>query len=223
MHSILNRLKPLLSRQRRSLRLAGLIICCLSLQSLGIDFRLPLLASYGKTVVARFEAWQDLIEDNQGSSDWQRLQAANQFANSRVAYMSDLRHWHVEDYWATPIETLTSAKGDCEDYAIFKYMTLLAMGMDESKLRLMYVRALTVDSPHIVLIYFSDPKAMPLVLDNLKDSILPAGQRPDLKPIYSFNGTGLWLARAQGLGKKVASSPGVKNWQLLQQRIEQGE
>ncbi|HBF47191.1 MAG TPA: transglutaminase, partial [Shewanella frigidimarina] len=44
---------------------------------------------------------------------------------------------------------------------------------------------LLINEPHMVLIYFEDPKAMPLVLDNLKTKILPANQRRDLKPIYS--------------------------------------
>jgi predicted transglutaminase-like cysteine proteinase len=90
-------------------------------------------------------------------------------------------------------------------------------------MRLRYVRALLINEPHMVLIYFATPKAMPLVLDNLKTEILSANQRPDVKPVYSFNGQGSWLAKAQGLGTSKPSSGGTKNWIDLVNRIENGE
>ena len=113
--------------------------------------------------------------------------------------------------------------GDCEDYAILKYVSLRALGVDESQLRLMYVRALTINEPHMVLVYYPDPDSYPLVLDNLTARILPANERTDLRPVYAFNAQGLWLARAQGLGQKVTNSVGVGNWTQLLERIERGE
>ena len=150
----------------------------------------------------------------------QRIHLANQFFNRQVVYRSDAEHWQKNDYWATPIETLGSGSGDCEDYVILKYFMLRAMGVDEDKLRLMYVRALTINEPHMVLVYYPDPDSYPLVLDNLTARILPANERTDLRPVYAFNAQGLWLARAQGLGQKVTNSVGVGNWtQLLRTGI----
>jgi predicted transglutaminase-like cysteine proteinase len=77
------------------------------------------------------------------------------------------------------------------------------MGVEPSKMRLMYIRALAVNQPNMVLIYSKTIDQMPLVLDNINPKILPANQRRVLKPIYSFNGDGLWLAKAKGLGKQV--------------------
>lgn len=215
-------------------RLALLIaVVCISLSSLNHanvinkvfsqDKLQSLVNQYGKQIEPKMRSWQALIEDNFDRSDWHRLHEVNHFAHRNIEYADDIIQWQTKDYWATPVESLAHGKGDCEDYAIFKYMTLRAMGVTEDKLRLMYVRAIAVDTPHMVLIYFDEPKAIPLVLDNLNPRILPANRRSDLKPIYSFNGQGLWLARAHGLGKKVKSGSGVKNWDLLLDRIELGE
>lgn len=187
------------------------------------DFFKQIQQRYGEERLEDFSDWRDTIAEGSTLSDMDRLHLANQFANRRIRFVSDNDHWQKSDYWATPLESLGSKGGDCEDFAIFKYFTLKAMGVDESKMRLMYVRALLINEPHMVLIYFEDPKAMPLVLDNLKTQILPASQRRDLKPVYSFNGQGLWLAKAQGLGSNKPTSGGTKNWTDLVNRIENGE
>ena len=178
---------------------------------------------YGRVGRFRVERWQRLLDQHQQSDIHTMLQAVNRFANENVGYASDLEHWGQNDYWATPLETLGTGKGDCEDYVILKYASLRALGVPEERLRLMYVRALSIDEPHMVLIYFEEPDQFPLVLDNLTNRILPANERTDLRPVFSFNGQGLWMARAQGLGQQVPNSPGVRDWTLLLERIERGE
>ena len=178
---------------------------------------------YGNKAEQRTRGWQELIAENQDSNDWNKINKVNHFINKNVSYKNDLPLWGKKDYWASPVETIGRGMGDCEDYAIAKFFTLTALGMPESKLRLMYVRQLDVNQPHMVLIYFENKKAMPLVLDNFNPRILPANKRRDLKPIYSFNGQGLWMSKAKGLGRKVKNSRGVSAWTKLLQRIEQGD
>lgn len=96
------------------------------------------------------------------------------------------------------------------------------MGVPDAKLRIMYVRALSVNEPHMVLIYMETDQSVPLVLDNIVKKVLPATRRPDLKPVYGFNAEGLWLAKAHGLGRKVEGKTGGSNWQELLNRIEKG-
>ena len=50
--------------------------------------------------------------------------------------VTDQDNWQQEDYWATPLETLSRRQGDCEDYSISKYITLVLAGMPEDKLRI---------------------------------------------------------------------------------------
>lgn len=187
------------------------------------EFYQKFSALYGKEAETRAKKWEDFLVENSGSDDWNNINKINHFVNTHVSYQSDLLLWGKEDYWASPAETIGRGRGDCEDFAIAKFFSLLALGIPEEKLRLMYVRQLQVDEPHMVLIYFENKKAIPLVLDNFNPRILPANKRPDLKPIYSFNGSGLWMSKAKGLGKKVKNSSGVSAWAKLLQRIEQAE
>ena len=64
----------------------------------------------------------------------------------------------------------------------------------------MYVKALKLNQLHMVVAYYPKPSAIPLILDNLKSDLLPASQRKDLLPIYSFNGSKLWLMKQKGQG-----------------------
>jgi predicted transglutaminase-like cysteine proteinase len=178
---------------------------------------------YGEDARSRFTKWQELIADGQSESDWDRIHEVNQFFNRHIDYVSDDLHWGKNDYWATPVETLGTEKGDCEDYAIAKYFTLRAMGVADEKLRLMYVRALSVNQPHMVLIFFDKPDEYPYVLDNMDPQIKSAIERQDLRPIYSFNASGLWLAKANGLGNRVNDGRNNSNWTTVLEKIERGQ
>lgn len=118
-----------------------------------------------------------------------RLLERVNLALNQYAYSDDQQHWGTREYWATPAEFVGSGSGDCEDYAIAKYYALRAAGVEVQHLRFVYVRAL-VDGRlinHMVLAYYAQPEADPLVLDNLRDEILPASRRPDLLPVFTFN------------------------------------
>jgi len=177
---------------------------------------------YGKDARVRLIAWEDLIREDTSSSDREKLEKVNRFHN-QMNFVDDMRHWGQEDYWATPIEFLASQGGDCEDFSIAKYFTLKAMGVDEEKLNLTYVKALQYNMHHMVMTYYSTPGAEPLVLDNLVESIKPGSQRTDLMPIFSFNGTGLWLAKQRGRGKLAGSSSRVKRWRDLLEKMSQNK
>jgi len=137
-----------------------------------------------------------------------RLATVNDFFNQRVAFRDDIEVWGQIDYWATPLEMLDKGAGDCEDYAIGKYMSLLAAGVPQSRLRMVYVRAQFQGRPqaHMVLAYYPQPEAEPLILDNINPEIRAASLRPDLTPVFSFNGEGLW----SGVGATTAGNPLVR-------------
>jgi len=176
-------------------------------------------ARYGADALKRVTEMSQLINSLQDSSIELQLKRVNDFFN-RVDFVSDQENWQQEDYWATPVEFLASGGGDCEDFSIAKYFTLKALGIDEKKLSLTYVKAIELDQAHMVLTYYPTPTADPLVLDNLVQEIKPASKRPDLLPVYSFNGSGLWLAKERGRGKQVGSSKQINHWQNLLERIE---
>jgi predicted transglutaminase-like cysteine proteinase len=93
------------------------------------------------------------------------------------------------------------------------------LGVDESKLRLTYVKAVEIGQAHMVLTYFETKRSIPLVLDNLIIEIKPANQRRDLVPVYSFNGDGLWLAKSRGEGQRVGNASRLSLWEDLNLRM----
>jgi predicted transglutaminase-like cysteine proteinase len=137
-----------------------------------------------------------------------KLVALNQFFNRRIQSREDIDVWGQVDYWASPLEMMEKGAGDCEDFAIAKYFSLVALGMPVQKLRLVYVRA-QIGGPggavqaHMVLAYYAQPNAEPQILDSLISELRPASRRPDLSPVFSFNSEGLW----QGVGSQSAGDP----------------
>jgi predicted transglutaminase-like cysteine proteinase len=173
---------------------------------------------YGPGARERLLAWQELLRTGRTDDDRTKIERVNRFFN-RLRFIDDAIHWQKADYWATPVEFLASDGGDCEDFAIAKYFTLLDLGIDEHKLTLTYVKALKLNQAHMVLTYYPSPRAEPLILDNLVEAVLPSSERTDLLPVYSLNGSGLWLARERGRGKLVGESSGLQRWQEMLARM----
>jgi predicted transglutaminase-like cysteine proteinase len=180
----------------------------------------------GPKAVAGLKALLPVLSANLSTDETARLQAINQFFNQRILFRSDTEVWGQEDYWASPLEMMGKGEGDCEDYAVAKYFSLLLTGVAESKLRLVYVRAKlgSLDGPavaHMVLAYYPQPGAEPMILDNLISEVRPASRRPDLSPVFSFNGEGLW----QGTGLQSAGDPVARlsKWRdLLSKALAEG-
>lgn len=174
----------------------------------------------GSAAASRMQQWRDILLSDKNVEEVRKLELVNRFFN-RLPFVSDLEHWKKFDYWATPTEFLVSDGGDCEDFAIAKYFTLRELGVPAERLRITYVKALTLKQAHMVLTYFPTPNAEPIVLDNLQNQILPASQRTDLIPVYSFNGESLWLAKElSGRGQMVGGSGRISLWQDLLARMK---
>jgi predicted transglutaminase-like cysteine proteinase len=169
---------------------------------------------------------QPLLRQAAEMDDRTRLGAINQFFNRRILFRDDIEAWGQIDYWASPLEAMQKGEGDCEDYAIAKYFSLLAAGTPMERLRMVYVRA-QLGAPggptqaHMVLAYYASPDAEPLILDNLVNDVRPASKRPDLTPVFSFNSEGLW----EGVGGRRAGEPvsRLSRWrEVLIKAREQG-
>lgn len=153
-----------------------------------------------------------------------KLRRINEFFNRRIRFADDREIWGQGDYWATPMETLARGQGDCEDFTIGKYFTLLSAGVADEQLRLVYVKARiggpnsSLQQAHMVLAYYATPDAEPLVLDNLITEIRPASRRPDLTPVFSFNSQGIWQGVAGGTAPSAGGLGRLSRWQDLLQR-----
>lgn len=187
---------------------------------IGSDELAAIEARYGKEARERVQSWRQLIEANKSQQVPAKLEMTNRFFN-RLVFEDDSVHWGMDDYWATPVETLATNGGDCEDFSVGKYFTLKELGVDDQCLRLTYVKALTLNKAHMVLTYQCNNSQEPLVLDNIVTEIMASPDRSDLLPVYSFNANGLWLAKQQGMGKQVGDSGRLSLWVELLQRMNQ--
>jgi predicted transglutaminase-like cysteine proteinase len=171
---------------------------------------LQLAARHGGQSAMLAQALTEVIHQMSRQDDETRLQSVNQFFNRRLLFREDIETWGQIDYWASPLEFLEKGQGDCEDYAIGKYFSLIASGVAPTRLRLVYVKAIfggqaSVQQAHMVLAYYPSSGADPLILDNLIGDIRPAAKRPDLIPVFSFNSEGLWQGtQGPGAGDAVA-------------------
>ncbi|WP_087017793.1 transglutaminase-like cysteine peptidase [Thaumasiovibrio subtropicus] len=172
---------------------------------------------YGERAAKRVNAWRQLVSETQGKSEDAILEATNRFFN-QMFFVDDIHLWGTKDYWATPLEFLGSSAGDCEDFSIAKYFTLRELGISDNKLRLVYVKSLTLNQFHMVVAYYPTPSAEPLLLDNIDGEIKYASKRKDLLPIYSFNGSKLWLMKEQGSGQVAGNASRLSLWNDLRAR-----
>ena len=212
----------------------GVIVATLLLAavvSAQVDFALMrqvALSRYGEDTATLVDRWRLEIASMKTLPDAAKLERANRFFNSRIRWVTDQVAWERSDYWATPLEVMGVGMGDCEDFAIAKYATLLLAGMDVDKLRITYVKLHRRDThgarsqAHMVLAYYPEPRAEPLILDNLIPDVLAASRRTDLTPVYGFNSRGLWVG---GATTPVSRQPEAKlsRWRdLLRRALKEG-
>ncbi|MFT5789589.1 MAG: putative transglutaminase-like cysteine proteinase [Shewanella sp.] len=175
-------------------------------------------SQYGERAGKRIRAWFNILDEAKDLQDSDKILMVNNFFNL-FHFVDDMTLWGNKNYWATPMEFIGVSGGDCEDFSIAKYFTLLQLGVSEDKLRITMVKATSVNQYHMVLAYYETPSSIPLVLDNLDKSIKPATQRKDLIPVYSFNGRQLWLNKEKGRGVLAGSSSKLAKWNDLKHRL----
>ena len=171
---------------------------------------------YGKRAGKRVESWRRSLDQFKDLPTLEKLEKVNQFFN-KLNFVNDIKLWGKNDYWATPLEFIGANAGDCEDFTIGKYFSLREIGIPDEKLRLVYVKALEYNQFHMVLAYYETPTSVPLILDNLIPRIKPSTVRRDLLPIYSFNGSNLWLMKSKN-GQLAGESSRLSMWNNLRSK-----
>ncbi|MFL1405065.1 transglutaminase-like cysteine peptidase [Marinobacter sp. M1N3S26] len=203
--------------RRSSLLLVVVFSAFVTAFELGPELLRYIEQEYGTDARARLEDWERLHAIAKSAPPRRQVELVNSFFN-RTPFVSDLKHWNQEDYWATPVELLATNGADCEDFSIAKYLTLRALGIPDDQLRIVYVKALELNQAHMVLAWYPSPDADPLVLDNLINDIRPASRRTDLEPVYSFNGEGLWRISGSRT-KRSGTAEQLSHWRSLQDRL----
>jgi len=160
---------------------------------------------------ANVRLWQSFRANLPVGDSLRQLGVVNAAVNS-FPYVSDDVNWGKLDYWETPIEFLQHA-GDCEDFAITKYMTLRSLGLAAENMRVAVVTDTQLRVAHAVLLVMSGGKLY--VLDNLTNEVLPATAEPFYRPVYAINEDGWW-----NYGPQVAGTPaGMVNRSLTKYMV----
>ncbi len=121
----------------------------------------------------------------------EQIGLVNKYLNRHI-YTIDPINYNEKDYWATP-KQFVNRNGDCEDYAISKYISLLHLGFSKDSMRIVVLQYLNLNVPHAILFVYLDDKA--LVLDNQISSVIEADRIKHYKPIFSINEDSWWLHR----------------------------
>lgn len=149
---------------------------------------------YGGNADKRLRLLNTLIQNNIDRPVREKLDLVNTTLN-KLPWLTDQQHWKQADYWATPLETITTFGGDCEDIAIAKWIVLRLIGIPDKHLRLAYVKIKRTGESHMVLLYIENPLDPPvqqhaLVLDNYIDAVKKGTERKDLLAVYLFDAKG---------------------------------
>ena len=119
-----------------------------------------------------------------------RLGDVNRAINLKIKPMSDLALYGAEDVWSPPLVTLAKGAGDCEDYAIAKFVALEEAGVSADDLRIVILRDDVREEDHAVVAARLDGNW--LMLDNLHMVMAEDQQMRDYyRPIFLIDRDGV--------------------------------
>jgi predicted transglutaminase-like cysteine proteinase len=157
--------------------------------------------------------WREFLATLKGQDAPAQLRAVNAYFN-KLPYRTDLDNYGSEDYWATPRE-LFARGGDCEDYAIAKYLSLRALGWPAERLRVVVVHDNARDLVHAALIAYHGGDAY--LLDIEIAEVTSHRNVARYVPIFSISDTGWWSYKpvapvdvAKAVSRDPATTPPVE-------------
>lgn len=137
------------------------------------------------------QSWRDLLDFLKDKPADRQLAEINIHMN-KAPYITDIINWGVPDYWAS-LRQFFKKDGDCEDYAIAKYISLKELGFDADLMRIVVVQDTNLDIPHAILMVSLEGDR--LILDNQIPYVVKEKAVLHYRPFYSINENAWWLHR----------------------------
>ncbi len=162
--------------------------------------------SLGKVAKNRVVDYHKTLNSLKPFPKKEQIQRVNFYLN-QMPFKPDVATYKQSDHWGTPKEFLVCGYGDCEDYAIIKYFTLLKLGFDKNRLFITTSREKYTGQMHMVLSYFESDNKPPLILDNLSYKILELSKRVDLEPKIFINEEGSYKLDEHNNLTKIGEVP----------------
>jgi predicted transglutaminase-like cysteine proteinase len=103
--------------------------------------------------------------------------------------MSDLAQWGEIDVWSSPLVTFASGAGDCEDYAIAKFVALRLAGVSPDDLRIVIMRDTIHGEDHAVAAARLDGHW--LTLDNRRMAMVEDAYIRNYRPLFVIDRYGV--------------------------------
>lgn len=145
------------------------------------------------------EQWKNLSAQMSGLKPDKKLRYINGFFNNFPS-KKDADTYAQEDYWATPEEFMAHRGGDCEDYAIAKYLALRYFNWPAEDMWLLIARNRKSKERHAVLAVRHG--AQTFILDNLsRPAYQLVPEKNFLKgfaPLFALNEGGFWYFAGTG-------------------------
>jgi predicted transglutaminase-like cysteine proteinase len=138
----------------------------------------------------------ELSAEGAGQNGRARVGLINRAVDTAISPTSDEAQWHVPDHWSSPLETLQSGRGGCEDYATVKYMALLEVGMSEADLRIVLMKNVFPNEDHTVLAARVDGEW--LILDSRTFTLVRDMDVTRAAPIFVLDNVGAWRVLLSG-------------------------
>lgn len=133
--------------------------------------------------------WEELLTSLEGKPVQEQITAVNRFFNN-IHYIADSDNYGVSDYWQTPYEMFARG-GDCEDYAIGKYISLKRLGVSESDMRIVVVRDQNLGGIIHALLEVSTGEDRQ-ILDNQSKSVKSITAIYNYLPVFAINESKWW-------------------------------
>jgi predicted transglutaminase-like cysteine proteinase len=118
-----------------------------------------------------------------------RLGEINRAINLAIRSMSDLAQWGEVDVWSSPLVTFAHGAGDCEDYAIAKFVALGQAGISPDDLRIVIIRDVLSGEDHAVTAARLDGRW--LILDNRRMAMVEDGNVRNYQPLFVIDQYGV--------------------------------
>lgn len=132
--------------------------------------------------------WMDFLDSIRQFDRREQLDRVNRHFNASP-YITDMINWNMPDYWARPLQFLDRS-GDCEDYAIIKYYSLIYLGFSKEDLRIVVLHDNNLNVGHAVLTVSLSGQI--LALDNQIDQVASVDLLNHYTPIFSVNERHWW-------------------------------
>jgi predicted transglutaminase-like cysteine proteinase len=135
-----------------------------------------------------------------------RVGLINRAVDLAIKATSDEMQWGVDDRWSSPFETLRTGQGDCEDYAIVKYIALLQAGLSRDDVKIVILRNLLPNEAHAAVAARVDGQW--LILDNRWLALVPDADVVRSIPEFVLDegGARRFVASAAGQGPGASQS-----------------